>query len=55
MQKFFDLLATKFAEAIQLGFTLAADRMEAMDARLAHVEQETPRIGKAKEQVNGRK
>lgn len=53
MQKFFDLLATKFADAIERGFTLFCDRME---ARLAHVDQpalEKPR--KEKEIANGRK
>lgn len=35
MQKFFDLLAHKFAEAVEKGFTLVCDRME---HRLAHVD-----------------
>lgn len=56
MQRFFDLLATKFYEAIERGFTMACDRME---ARLQHVEQtadETPSLsnGRRKVLTNGK-
>ena len=48
MQRFFDLIATKFAASIEHAFTLLCDRME---QRLQHVEQETPALTNGKRKV----
>lgn len=52
MQKFFDLLAHRFADAIERGFTLVCDRIE---ARLAHVDDPKAIEKQRKVVTNGQK